>query len=265
MDAKTDDWVLSELVCRWLVRRVAVEQTDFLVKNETMAPNGSGYFAMTEPTVGAHSLGESKSNVDQRFDQIAGDLHDGLLQYVIAARMVNEALRRKLASSAANVPTEVNSIEKYLQQAISEGRRLLDQLHSATVERHDPADALGSLAAELIRDGQVHCQLTVDPSLRLGPSVATALYRVAQEAVSNIRRHSRATEASIHMQGQPDAVCLTIEDNGQGFDPQAIGEGHFGLVNMRRRVEALGGTLTVQSRDTGGSRLVARMPFPNGA
>ena len=96
---------------------------------------------------------------------------------------------------------------------------------------------------------------------RLPPVVETALYRVAQEAMTNVVRHANATQVDVLVQRRGDRVRLMVEDDGVGFEPGRMWPGnHIGLIGMRERAEALGGTLTIESAPGKGTTVVVEVP-----
>jgi signal transduction histidine kinase len=91
--------------------------------------------------------------------------------------------------------------------------------------------------------------------------VETALYRVVQEAMTNVVRHARATRVDVLAEQRGDRVMVMIEDDGVGFEPERVQRGdHFGLLGLAERAEALGGTLTVESKPGGGTTVVVEVP-----
>jgi signal transduction histidine kinase len=94
-------------------------------------------------------------------------------------------------------------------------------------------------------------------------STAIALYRMVQEALTNVGRHARATDVAIEMQTAGGELVLTVRDNGVGFPAGALQhEGRFGLLGMRERTVALGGRLEVDNPPGGGGRITIRLPLP---
>ena len=87
-----------------------------------------------------------------------------------------------------------------------------------------------------------------------------ALYRIAQEALHNVVRHSGARHARVEIERQPDGIRARVVDDGHGFDPQAVSDGHLGLAGMRARAERLGGRLSVVSKMGRGTVVEAVIP-----
>jgi two-component system NarL family sensor kinase len=98
------------------------------------------------------------------------------------------------------------------------------------------------------------------PAGRLPADVETALYRIVQESLTNIVKHSRARNISIVLVRKPGAVAAVIEDDGEGFDPGSVRDGGYGLAGMRERVGLLDGRLQIESSG-GGTTLVAEVPL----
>jgi signal transduction histidine kinase len=97
----------------------------------------------------------------------------------------------------------------------------------------------------------------------------TALYRIVQEAVTNVVRHARATRVDVFFERSEDRVAVMIEDNGVGFEPdRVLGGSHFGLLGIQERAEALGGVLTVESKPGAGATILVEVanadPHPGG-
>jgi signal transduction histidine kinase/YHS domain-containing protein len=100
---------------------------------------------------------------------------------------------------------------------------------------------------------------------RLAPQSELALFRILQEAWTNIRRHAQARRADVTFAYTPDALVVTIGDDGRGFMPPADAEapdGHWGLRGMRERAELTGGTLTIRSQPGQGTSIVVHIPYP---
>jgi signal transduction histidine kinase len=123
--------------------------------------------------------------------------------------------------------------------------------------------ALSDYVAMVRQQAGISCTLAAKLPERLPEDQEIVLYRVAQEALTNVARHARASSARVELTGTVDAVVLEVHDDGIGFDPalELLGSlDHFGLAGMRERVELAGGTWTVWSRPGAGTVLTAALP-----
>ncbi len=198
--------------------------------------------------------------------RIARELHDEPAQLLTglalaigtAARLAagrDGELRRTLASADAlteRVSTEIGRIIRDLRPTLLDDLGLLDALEFYADTRLRP---LGI---------QVICE-TAGTERRLPSELETALFRVAQEAMSNIARHAQAENVSLTVEFQDEFVTIDIEDDGQGFDVEATFAGghngsHYGLMGMRERVDLLNGALLVESRQGEGTSVRVKVP-----
>jgi len=165
-------------------------------------------------------------------------------------------------------PTSLSQLEELTD-------RLLDNVHRLAWELRSPAlDDLG-LAPALQRyceQWSARTGILVDfqdlalQSARLPAAIETALYRVTQEALTNVVKHAKASRVSLLLNRRPDYVSLIVEDDGRGFDESEILEppspdGRMGLVGMRERVASAGGTLQIESSVGAGTALYVRIPL----
>lgn len=193
-------------------------------------------------------------------DDFAGELHDGVLQYVIAAQMLGERLRMSFEQQGQAVPSELVLLREHLQQALLEGRRLLDGIRSLDWQSTTLDLELRRLADEIGTVAGVTTQLSVMPLGRLPPGTSQQFYRIAQEALHNVRRHSGATEVTISFRVIDQYWELRIADNGCGFDPSAVAPGHFGLIGLRRRAALMGGSCQIVSEPGRGTTIAVSVP-----
>ena len=138
--------------------------------------------------------------------------------------------------------------------------------------RPDVLDRLGLVSAlELLTDeldsesGIKACTELVNSEKRLSPEAELVLFRIAQEALRNIRKHSQATEALVRIEFNSDKVKLTITDNGTGFElPEILGDlvgkGKLGLIGMKERVRLLDGTFSAESKPSQGTKVAVEIP-----
>jgi len=200
-------------------------------------------------------------DVQEREKQfLCNEFHDGLVQYAVGARMLLEGLQRGPAEQPAD--DVVETVIDYLQRGIEDGRRAIRGIRPAVLDDGDLADALTDLVDQFRTLG-----MTVTLSLggiagrRLPETLQTMLYRVVQEALSNARRHSGSDRASVAVTMGDRDLVVEVADAGRGFDPGRSPEG-FGLRGMAERVRLAGGSLAIDTRPRGGTRVVARVPLP---
>ncbi|MCA9126951.1 MAG: hypothetical protein KDB22_07695 [Planctomycetales bacterium] len=202
--------------------------------------------------------GPNGSQCNQNSEQwLAYELHDGMLQWVIAARMQVEAILRHLAdSSGESLKDSLGDTQRYLATAIAEGRDLI-----AFLERYSDGEDVNVQSAiqEIIAtlaDERVRLQIT-RPWPRLPRSVGWNILRIVQQAVQNAIVHSQATHVTVVIDSvEPDALLVTVTDDGVGFDESAAKSGakrgHFGLSSMRFRARLIAAHLSIRSSSSNG-------------
>lgn len=202
---------------------------------------------------------------DDERRRIAADLHDGLGQSLTGLLIGLRAIEESASEDA--VRAQARELRQQGGSAHEDVRRLVRGLHPTVLDDLGLRPALERLIDDLRATAPMamECQLGDEPA-RLPREVETALYRIAQEALTNVVRHSGATCARLTLQRQADWVELAITDDGRGFESGRVlaaagGDISFGLVTMRDRAAALGGWLTIEASPGRGTRVVARLPL----
>jgi NarL family two-component system sensor histidine kinase LiaS len=193
--------------------------------------------------------------VEER-SRIARDLHDSVKQQAFAVAAQVSAGRSLLHRDPQAAEARLQEAERLNDSLRQELGMLVRELHGGDVLAQGLPAGLRELAAGWERQQifTVSCEIHGDPVL---PSNAQlALYRVAQEALANATRHSRASQVQLTLNSYSDRVELEIADNGQGFDPQTAAHG-LGLDSMRRRMSDLDGELRIESAPGQGTRVIA--------
>jgi signal transduction histidine kinase len=193
---------------------------------------------------------------------IARELHDEAGQALVSLRYGLRLLEREI--------DEGESVTERVAELVQRIDAVIDGLHRLAADlRPASLDHLGLEAAlrQYSRSAGSKLGLTVRfkargfKSERLPAAVETALYRVVQEAMTNVVRHARATRVDVLVERRDDRVMVMVEDDGVGFEPDRVQRGdHFGLLGLRERAEALGGTLTVESAPGAGTTVVVEVP-----
>ncbi len=196
--------------------------------------------------------------------RIAREMHDTLAQS-LAALVLDMSLHTiQLERQAPELVSEAQRIEDATREALQEVRRSIWNLQPGVLQGKSLSEAIGIELRGVLRAG-------IDASIELrGPSgplpspVETALIRIAQEALANVRKHSRATQVIVTLEYEPEVVLLRIDDDGQGIDvgnlAPATATGGFGLTTMRERATLAGGELHIRTRPGGGTSLQCRVP-----
>jgi two-component system NarL family sensor kinase len=196
--------------------------------------------------------------------RVARELHDGISQMLVGVRFALDSARRRLDRGAPEAGTSLEQGIENLGTAISEVRRISRDLRPGVLDDLGLGPAIKSLRDDFeTRTGIDTDFSTVVFRNRLDQNAKIALYRIAQEALTNIERHSGATHASIDLRGHKKGATLRISDNGCGIDQTRKNRGPgIGLRNMQERVEQLDGSLRILSpKGSTGTIIEATVPL----
>jgi two-component system, NarL family, sensor kinase len=201
---------------------------------------------------------------DER-NRLAREIHDTLAQGLSATALQLETADALLEAHASyeNVAPVIRQALALTRSNLEEARRSVMDLRSAPLQGRTLSEALVALGESAGGESaslQVKV-LTKGKNQPLPARMEMGLYRVAQEALTNVVRHAGASTATLQLVMLPDKVRLVVEDNGRGFDTSAIGESCFGLVGMNERVKLMGGILSIQSSPGAGTHLELVVPL----
>jgi PAS domain S-box-containing protein len=196
--------------------------------------------------------------------KVAQDIHDDLGQTLAALKMDLHWIAKRLGGDVASLRDKVKGTIQLGEQAINTVQRIASDLRPRMLDDLGLEPALQWLVADFTRQTKIACKAIVDvPPWVIGRNAATALYRVVQEALTNIRRHSNADHAVVRLIFSDGVVILQIEDDGIGItEKQTTAPGSYGLIGLRERVEGLGGSLSISGEPGFGTILLARIPLP---
>ncbi len=198
-------------------------------------------------------------------NRLAREIHDTLAQGLTAITL-------QLETADALLETEPVSerARKAVQQALQltranldEARRSVLDLRAAPLEGRTLAEALEALVKEWAsRRKKVTVKVdTSDANRPLPVRIEVGLYRIAQEALTNIGRYAQARNVTVQLTTMPDQVHMVIADDGRGFDPASVDDGHYGLIGMNERARLLGGSLELCSSPGSGTRIEVVIPL----
>ncbi len=186
--------------------------------------------------------------------RIADDIHDDSVQVMTAVALRLATLRRRLGEDTLD-PLLLN-LEHDVRQAIARLRHLMFVLRPPALEAHGIAAALHAFLAQTGEDAGIEYSLDDRLQREPEPDARTVVYRIAQEAVSNVCKHARAGRIDVTLDERDGGVLVEIRDDGVGFDataPRPTPPGHLGLLVMRERAEQSGGWCTVESQAGAGT------------
>jgi PAS domain S-box-containing protein len=197
--------------------------------------------------------------------KVSYEVHDGLAQTAAGAHQLLQAFARQHPPDSEKGRNDLSRVLQLVQQTVGEARYVIADLRPTALDDFGLAAAVRLQVEKISSQGS---QVDYEEALgdeRLPPEVETALFRVAQEALTNVHKHAPSARVRITLRRLNDSVRLQVRDWGPGFNPEKITEGggpgeRLGLSSMRERVALLGGHLEVHSRPGEGTEVVAEIP-----
>ncbi|HEV8425882.1 MAG TPA: sensor histidine kinase [Actinomycetes bacterium] len=185
--------------------------------------------------------------------RLAADLHDGPVQELTAMTYGLERVDRRLQTQGPDAARELLGEQKAALVDVTRTlRNLLSELRPPAIDEHGLAGAIKLHGDAFAKQAKIDVDVDAQVDSRLAPEVETIVYRVTQEALTNVAKHAQASHVWIRLTTDQHTVDLTVRDDGVGFDPalaaRLLKDGHYGLAGMRERVELGGGRLTLDSQ-----------------
>jgi signal transduction histidine kinase len=196
-----------------------------------------------------------ESAVAAERSRLARDLHDAVTQTLFSASLIAEVLPRLYEKSPEEGRRRSEELRQLTRGALAEMRSLLLELRPSALTDAALGSLLRQLAEATTGRARIPVLVEVDGDLRLPPEVQVALYRVAQEALNNVAKHSEASRAVVSLRASGDRVELEIADDGRGFDVERARPDSLGVGIMRERIDAIGATLRIESEPGRGTRV----------
>jgi signal transduction histidine kinase len=208
---------------------------------------------------------ESLTRLEER-DRIAMDLHDGVIQTVYAVALHLEDIAERLPASAESMRPEVERAMSDLDRVIQEIRGYIFDLRPRVSHVGDLPSALRQLIDNVRVNALINAELEIREPFTAVESDAEALaiFHIAQEALNNVMKHSRADRVRVSLIDSQEIVELKIADDGVGFDRSAESDHKQGFRNMRDRARSVGAEFTCRSKVGEGARIVVRLPREEG-
>jgi NarL family two-component system sensor histidine kinase LiaS len=193
-------------------------------------------------------------------NRLAQELHDTVRQQNFATLMQIRAARNQIAKQPEAAAQALVEAENLLKNTQNQLVLLISEMRPPELEGKGLSEAIKEYLQTWSQQACIPVDFQETGSRQLPFEVEKALFRVTQEALSNILRHSRATAASVFLQHFPAETHLVVQDNGVGFDPERKDNQGFGLISMKQRVAEIGGTLEVKSSAEAGTSITIVIP-----
>ena len=195
---------------------------------------------------------------DER-SRLARNLHDDLGSLLTAAKLDAARIRSRLAATAPEAQDLLKHLVTTLNESIALGRRIIEDLRPSALSNLGLAATLEILIREFAAQSGTQVHLALEP-VELAPASELIVYRVVQEAITNIVKYARASNVWVALETVDGQARITVRDDGTGFNQRAKQTSAYGLMGMRYRVEAAGGGMLVESEPGSGTRIIASLP-----
>src|SRR6202790_329353 len=226
---------------------------------ETLSPYEMAHRGVQDAIVALRQFNET---LEEEIKRIAYAVHDEAGQLLVAVHLALADVARELPKPQKE---QVGRIEELLNQVEKQLRRYSHELRPTVLDDLGWIPAIRFLAEGVSKRANLPIQVKTKVAGRLPSPVEIALYRVVQEALTNVTKHARASGVKIQVHRKGRELCCSIEDNGGGFDVRALQSDRqhvgLGLSGMRERVTAIGGTLSITSVVGSGTKLLINVPI----
>ena len=203
---------------------------------------------------------------DEERRLIGLDLHDGLTQLIISANMHLNTLNSQIGPRLSAQSLQALDVSRTLiKQSIEEARRVISELRPTLVEDMGLEQGLRQYVTELCEEQKWEAEIIAHTDgLEIAHSLEAAIFRIAQEALSNVRKHARTERVRVELSKGDDCLLLRVQDWGRGFDASLIQQDeaeHLGLVSMKERTQMIGGVCKIESQPGRGTRVDVSIPL----
>jgi PAS domain S-box-containing protein len=194
--------------------------------------------------------------------RIAWDVHDDTIQSMVAVGMRIQLMAGRLPDEHAAAMSRLNDA---VSATIGRLRHLTFRMHPPEIDRAGLSEALSDYLAQVASEAGLTWELRHDLDREPSPEAAITIFRVCQEALTNVRKHAKATSVTVSLSSADHGVLVRVIDDGTGADPSYHGSarhGHFGLIEMRERAELAGGWWNIEGRSGEGTIVQFWLPMP---
>src|SRR5713226_323713 len=207
------------------------------------------------------SLRHLNELLEQEVKRIAHSVHDEAGQLLVAAHLAIA----EVCGATPQIRGRLREVARLLDQAEGHLRQFSHELRPTVLDDLGLVPAIRFLANGISKRAELPIRVTSSFNRRLPPAIEIGLYRVVQEALTNVTRHSRARNVRIELRRKGEKILCTVQDDGVGFDPQTVlsrnGKKGLGLIGIQERLNVLKGTFHVKSQSGRGSKLFITVPL----
>ena len=196
----------------------------------------------------------------QERQKLARDLHDTVNQSLFSAGLIADVLPHLMEKNPEEAKKQLENVRRLLLGAQADMRLLMTELRPNAINDTSLEDLFGHLRNSLIGRINIPVKINVKGEINLPGEVKLAFYRICQEGFNNIAKHAEAQMVEVRLNSDKDGVNLSIIDNGSGFDPNLIPAGHYGILMMRERAEAVGASFAYNSQTGKGTTIRIHWP-----
>lgn len=192
------------------------------------------------------------------------EIHDGITQSLANIYYRLQAHKRLLRRNPAEALQDLDALEELVSEAMAEARGIIDDLRPSVLDDVGLVSAIEKCLKRVGQEDAISVSLDETGAIpRLPSEIETAVYRIVQEALTNARKHSRATQVKVEIAFRGDLLTVAVADNGKGFDVEAVDQegDNWGLIGMRERAEIIDGVLRIESTAGGGTSLHLEVPL----
>jgi two-component system nitrate/nitrite sensor histidine kinase NarX len=234
-----------------------VERDYFTAHHADLALTVANQAAITMVNAELYERAQALAALHER-QRLAQNLHDAVNQSLFSAGLIAEVLPRLWERDPDEGRRSLEDLRRLTRGALAEMRALLAELRPSILTDTDLGDLLRQLGSAFTGRTNIPVTVTVGGQGSLPGEVQEAFYRVCQEGLSNIAKHTEADRVAIHLRHDPGAVELCLSDDGCGFDPAHVSPGRSGLSMMRERAQAVGAVLSITSQPGQGTKVTIR-------
>ena len=201
--------------------------------------------------------------------RISRELHDEIAQTLTGINAQLAALKAAAAHNTKGLQNKIASAQRMVERSVDIVHRFARELRPTVLDDLGLIPALHSFVKSFSKQTRLHVRLTIFAGVeKLDNAKRTVLYRIAQEALTNVARHARANLVDVSIEKRPDSICLKIKDDGKSFQVDRVLHAkrnkRLGLLGMRERVEMVGGSFSIESAPGKGTTICAHIPVTNG-